>query len=222
VDAVSLPTEVATFGGLDISWDRRVLRPRAWTTAHSYWAVALSTRSPAGPLLELCCGAGQIGLLAAVLTGRSLVQVDWDPVATEYARRNAAAAGITSEVRTATMTDALEPDERFGVIILDAPVVPSARLEEHPHDPVGSIDGGIDGTDLLVLGIGVALRHLDPSGHLVAQAAASEQVELVESLVAGLGNWESAWALLEVRDYGPEGFLIDIGGRMPVGQSGLE
>ena len=36
VDVVGLPAEVATFGGLEISYDPRVLKPRAWTTAHSY------------------------------------------------------------------------------------------------------------------------------------------------------------------------------------------
>lgn len=222
VDAVGLPIEVVNFGDLEISWDRRILQPRPWTTAHSYWAVALATRSPDGPLLELCCGAGQIGLLAAALSGRSLVQVDQDPVAAGYARRNAVAAGIRSDVRTAPMTGALAPGERFALILLDAPLVASSRLEDHPDDPTGAIDGGIGGTDQLVLGLGVALRHLDPRGHLVAQAAAPEQVELVQSLVSGLGGGDDAWAVLEVRDYGPEGFLLDIGRRTPMRQSGLE
>ncbi len=221
VDAVGLPTEVVTFGGLEISYDQRVLKPRPWTTAHGYWVVALATRSPDGPILELCCGAGQIGLLAAVLTGRPLVQVDRDPLATTYAARNAAEAGIASEVRTATMIDALAPDERFPLILLDAPLVSSPLLGKHPEDPAGAIDGGIDGTDQLVLGLGVALRHLDPGGHLVAQAALPEQVELVESLVSRLGRRDDGWAVLEVRDYRPEGLLLDIGRRTAVGQSGL-
>jgi hypothetical protein len=94
-------------------------------------------------------------------------------------------------------------------------VVASLLLEEHLDDPAGAIDGGIDGTDQLVLGLGVALRHLDPGGHLVAQAAVREQVELVESLINGLGHDGPGWAVLEIRDYGPGGFLLDIGRRMP-------
>ncbi|KAA1425814.1 RsmD family RNA methyltransferase [Nocardioides antri] len=210
---LDVSTEVAQFGELRILWDRRVLRPRPWTTAQSHWAAALSPYCPDGPILELCCGAGQIGLLAASLTGRSLIQVDRDPVAAAYVRRNAAATGIASDVRTAALTDALGDDERFGLVILDPPWVPSAQVEEHPEDPVGAIDGGIDGTDQLVLGLGVALRHLEPGGHAIVQVGTEEQVEIVRALLDGVDGREARWAVLEVRDYRPGGLLLDIGHR---------
>lgn len=206
-------TEVAQFGELRIHWDRRVLRPRPWTTAQSHWAAALSPYCPDGPILELCCGAGQIGLLAASLTGRSLIQVDRDPVAAAYARRNAASTGIASEVRTASLTDALADDERFGLVILDPPWVASALVAQHPEDPVGAIDGGFDGTDQLVVGLGVALRHLEQGGHVVAQLGDEDQVEVVRALLDGAGGREAHWAVLEVRDYRPGGLLLDIGRR---------
>lgn len=205
------PTELARFGDLDIRWDRRVLRPRAWTTAQSHWAAALSPHCPDGPVLELCCGAGQIGLLAAVLSGRPLVQVDRDPAATAFARSNAEDAGVPSDVRTAALADALQPDEVFGLVIFDPPYVPTARVSEFPEDPVGAIDGGSDGTDQLVLGLGVALRHLHPDGHLVVQARDTDQVSVVRRLLEGLGRVGSARTVREVRDYHPGGVLLDIG-----------
>lgn len=203
--------EVAQFGALSINWDRRVLRPRAWTTAQSHWAAALSSSCPEGPILELFCGAGQIGLLAASLTGRPLVQVDRDPVAAVYVRRNAAAAGLSSDVRVAAVTDALAPDERFPLAIIDPPWVPSTRVSDFPEDPVGAIDGGKDGSDQLVLGLGVALRHLHPEGHLVVQVGHPEQVDIVRSLLDGLNAGASPWSVIEVRDYLPGGLLIDVG-----------
>ena len=124
---LDVSTESGPFGDLEIHWDALVVWPRAWTTAQSHWAAALAPHCPDGPILELCCGAGQIGLLAAHDADRSLVQVDRDPVATAFARRNAAAAGIESEIRTASLGEALAPGEEFGLIILDPPWVPSAR-----------------------------------------------------------------------------------------------
>lgn len=201
--------ETVLFGGLEIRWDARVLRPRPWTVAQSHWAAALSRESPDGPILELCCGAGQIGLLAAAETGRALVQVDRDPVATDYARRNAAAAGVTADVRTASLAEALADDERFPLIVLDPPWVRSADVPCYPEDPVTAIDGGVTGSDHLLLGIGVALRHLAAGGHLVVQVGTPDQVELVERVVGGVRA--GACRLLEVRDYRPAGLLLAVG-----------
>lgn len=211
VTTLDASTELAPFGDLDIRWDRRVLRPRAWTTAQSHWAAALSPHCPDGPILELCCGAGQIGLLAAVLSGRPLVQVDRDPAATAFARVNAAEAEVPSDIRTAALADALHADEVFGLVIFDPPYVPSARVADFPEDPVGAIDGGFDGTEQLVLGLGVALRHLHADGHLLVQARDDDQVEVVRRLLEGLGGVQSPRTVLEVRDYQPGGVLLDIG-----------
>lgn len=213
--ALGASTEPVPFGDLQITWDRRVLQPRLWTTAQSHWAAALAPQCPDGPILELFCGAGQIGLLAASLTGRTLVQVDQDPVAASYARSNAAAAGLTSDVRVGSVADTLRPDEQFGLVIIDPPWVATADVERFPDDPVLAIDGGFDGSDQVVLGLGVALRHLRPEGHVVVQVGDSGQVELVRALLGGLGGGQLPWAVLEVRDYSPGGFLVDIGPGTP-------
>ncbi|MGA8992804.1 MAG: methyltransferase, partial [Nocardioidaceae bacterium] len=69
-------TETMGFGGLAIAFDDRVLRPRPWTLAQSAWAAELAATVPAGPALELCSGAGHIGLAFAATSGRRLVMVD--------------------------------------------------------------------------------------------------------------------------------------------------
>src|SRR5213078_2899209 len=89
------------FGPLTVAFDGSVLRPRPWTVAQGEWAAELALSpaaraaptAPPGSLLELCCGAGQIGLVAAVLSGRPLVQVDASETACRFARMNADAAG---------------------------------------------------------------------------------------------------------------------------------
>ena len=82
-------TEHLAFGTLTIAYDDRVLRPREWTAAQSDWAADLMTAAPGGTVLELCAGAGHIGLLAVASSGRRLLCVDANPVACDYARANA-------------------------------------------------------------------------------------------------------------------------------------
>jgi hypothetical protein len=91
--------------------------------------------------------------------------------------------------------------------------VPTAQVPNFPEDPVGAIDGGLDGSDQLLLGLGVALRHLAPGGYLVVQVGSHEQVNIVERLVDGIRGGGSGWGVLEVRDYLPGGLLVAIGNR---------
>src|SRR5690349_21635247 len=101
------------FGDLTIRFDDRVLRPREWTTAQSRWAAELLPDLADGPVLELCSGAGQIGLLAVTGSERRLVCVDLSPVAASFAAENAAAAGLADRVeqRTGPMDQVLADDE---------------------------------------------------------------------------------------------------------------
>jgi methylase of polypeptide subunit release factors len=173
---------VATLGGLDFSYDHRVLRPRPWTEAQSAWAAELLESTPPGPVLELCTGAGHIGLLAIVGNDRRLVAVDADAVACDYARRNAAAAGLDDrvEVRNATLETALGADETFPVVIADPPWVPTARTTDHPEDPVFAIDGGDDGLSVARRCLEVADRHLIPAGAMLLQLGNVSQVSDLE------------------------------------------
>ncbi len=205
------PVEVVDFEGLEIRWDRRVRRPRAWTAQQSRLAADVSASCPSGPILELCCGPGEIGLLAAGLTGRDLVQVDHDPVAASYARRNAAAAGVRSDIRGQRLAAALAPGEVFPLAIADPPWLPTDNGVPEGLD-------GLDGSDALVVCLDAALRHLSPSGHLVFQVALPQHVDrLAERLVEpppGPGGTAAAvdgFAVLDVVDCRPGGLLVHAG-----------
>lgn len=176
-------TMTVDFSGIEIAWDPRVLEPRPWTAAQAEWAADLAREAPEGPILELCCGAGQIGLLAAKLSGRALVQVDRDEVAAGYARRNADQAGIPSDIRVASMEGALGADERFPVIVADPPWVPTDQVSAFPDDPVTAVDGGADGLSLVLAALSVALGHLAPGGHIVLQVGNDGQADVVAAMV---------------------------------------
>jgi methylase of polypeptide subunit release factors len=188
--------EVHDFEGLRIRYDARVLAPRDWTAEQSRWAAELIRTAPPGSVLELCAGAGHIGLLAVRLAPRSLVCVDADPVACAYLRRNAMAAGVRVDLREGPMQTALEPDERYAVVIADPPWVPRADVTRFPEDPVTAIDGGPDGLDLVRACLAVIERHLVPGGSAVLQLG-PDQVASVGRLVAAC----DALRVVEVREF---------------------
>jgi methylase of polypeptide subunit release factors len=170
------------FGGLDIAFDDRVLRPREWTLAQSHWAAELLADAPAGPVLELFAGAGHIGLAAVVGTDRKLVMVDLNPAAVELAHRNVEVAGLSSRVtiREGRIDQVLRPGERFALVVADPPWVPSAGIEEFPDDPAIAIDGGDDGLDLARTCCDVVAQHLVPGGTAILQIGTTDQADALE------------------------------------------
>lgn len=166
------------FDKLVIEFDERVLRPRPWTVEQSQWAAEiLDWHAPDGPVLELCSGAGQIGLLTAALTARPLVCVDVNPVACEFARRNAAVAGLESlvEVREGRIDEAVRPEERFALVLADPPWVPRDQVGRYPEDPTLAIDGGSDGLELARTCLRTAVTHVLPGGTVLLQLGTRRQ-----------------------------------------------
>ncbi len=192
-------TETITFGELEIAFDERVLRPRTWTADQSRWAAELLRTAPPGPVLELCSGAGQIGLLAVLDSERSLVCVDADPVACSYATENAAAAGIDHrvEVRLARIDEAVRPAERFPVIVADPPWVRREETRRFPDDPLLAIDGGYDGLDVARLCLEVIADHLLPGGSALMQIGTIAQAEVVRD---ELPTYDPGLVVTEVRE----------------------
>ncbi|WP_375490764.1 methyltransferase [uncultured Jatrophihabitans sp.] len=190
--------QTCRFGPLTVAYDDRVLEPRPWTYAQSTWAAEIAAQSAPGPLLELCAGAGHIGLAAAVLADRDLVQVEADPVAAEYARGNAARAGYAArvEVRAQRLEDAVGAHERFGVIVADPPYLPTGEVPRWPDDPVTAIDGGGDGLGVIRACLAVAGAHLSSDGRLVLQVAGVAQADTVAAMLA---RERTALQVLETR-----------------------
>lgn len=176
------------FGQLRIGYNAQVLRPRPWTEAQSGWAAALLVDTPPGPVLELCAGVGHIGLATVQGSSRTLVMVDVSPVAQRFALDNAEVNGLASRVefRQARIEDAMEPHERFALIVADPPWVPSNTTSEFPDDPVLAIDGGDDGLDLARTCVNLIDRHLAEHGSALLQLGNIAQVKLITEHAAQL------------------------------------
>lgn len=201
------------FGSLEIAYDDRVLRPRAWTVAQSSWAAEILGTAPEGPVLELCSGAGQIGLLAVAGSRRRLVCVDSSEVACHFARTNALAAGMEHqvEVRHAPLESAVRADESFPLVIADPPWVTHAETGRFPEDPLTAIDGGTDGLDVARACLRVIGRHLAAGGSALLQLGTTEQAD---ELARGEMSAGGPLALVEVRQH-ERGVLVRID-RCPV------
>jgi release factor glutamine methyltransferase len=195
-------------GPLSIEYDDRVLTPRPWTQEQADWAAAISAELPAGPLLELCCGVGHIGLLATRLTRRRAVLVDSNAAARELAEENARKAGLADlvEVRQGTVDSALDPDERFPLVLVDPPYIPSDQTGLFPEDPLTAIDGGPDGLDIVRMCLAVAAQHLEPGGAVILQLRDAEQAHRVAEASASLH-------VEEVRTVPEKGALVRLHGR---------
>jgi len=186
----SPPVQSCVFGPITVEFDERVLTPRLWTLAQSRWAAELAAeRGANGRMLELCAGAGHIGLAAAVLARWDIVQVELDPLAAAYARANAARAGWGDrvEIRNVALQDALEPGETFALIVADPPYLTTSATARWPQDPILAIDGGPDGLALVRTCLDIATGHLDQDGVMLLQVAGPAQVEALEPLVERAG-----------------------------------
>ena len=207
VESATPPAEIVDFGDLRIAFDGRVLRPRSWTENQSLWAAELLPTLPPGTVLELCSGAGQIGLLAVAGSGRRLVCVDMNPVAAEYIAANAVAAGLRNrvEIRLGRIDDALVPRERFPLIIADPPWVPRSDTPRFPKDPLMAIDGGDDGMAVVRQCLAAIGVHLGSGGVALLQLGPGDQVEAVADMLA-----DTKLVPGETRDFGERGVLLRI------------
>lgn len=185
-DTSTAVREEVAFGPLTIGFDDRVLRPRPWTTAQSEWAADLLEDAGPGPVLELCAGAGQIGLLAVRGSERRIVCVDANPVACAWTLQNAAAAGMADrvEVRQGDLSAMVAPAERYALVVADPPWVPAAETSRYPEDPLLAIDGGVDGLAVAMACVEVAAAHLEAGASLLLQLGTDEQVRSLTDLVA--------------------------------------
>lgn len=185
---------IMQFGPLRISYNEHVLEPRPWTALQARWARQLAEVVPNGPVLELCAGAGQIGLMAIHGTARRLVAVDASRIACSFVQCNARAAGLTDavDVRHERLSSACAPEERFPLIIADPPWVPHDEIGRFPQDPASAIDGGYDGLTVARQCLYVVADHLMDDGAALVQVGDARQVALLErSLPQGLVLAES-------------------------------
>ncbi|MFI2566889.1 methyltransferase [Cellulosimicrobium funkei] len=191
------------FHGLRVAVDPGVFVPRQRTALLVDEAVALGRRagrpaplSDGGPgsgpggrpeggpdgrtvVVDLCCGAGALGLATAVgLGGDETVALhasDVDPAAVACAARNVAAVGGTAH--EGDLFDPLPAGlrGRVDLLLANVPYVPTTEIpllprEARDHEAHVALDGGGDGLDVLRRVAAEAPAWLAPGGHLLTES----------------------------------------------------
>ena len=140
-------------------------------------------------MLDLCSGAGYLGLIVAHRTHRRAVLVDREPAACRWAKENAARAGLVDqvEVRCAPLEHAVAANERFSIVIADPPYIPTAEVAHYGEDPPSGIDGGVDGLTVARRCVSLIAACLSDAGSALIQLRTTGQArELVSGLPSGL------------------------------------
>ncbi len=186
------------FHGLRVAVDPGVFVPRQRTTLLVDEAVALGRQvaggvsaglpdgaadgEPGGSpvvVVDLCCGAGALGLATATDLAResavALHASDVDPAAVACAARNVVAVG-----GTAYEGDLFDPlpaglRGRVDLLLANVPYVPTTEIpllprEARDHEAHVALDGGGDGLDVLRRVAAEAHAWLAPGGHVLTES----------------------------------------------------
>ena len=165
----------AGFAGLRIPVAPGVFVPRRRTELVA--RVAQRLAPDLGTVVDLCCGAGAIGI--ALATWREDLTVfasDIDPVAVELAARGLAPLGGTAVV--SNMDADLPPGLAGAVDVVTScpPYVPTRQIammphEARDHEPRRALDGGRDGARVQARVFDAAVRLLAPGGACVVETS---------------------------------------------------
>lgn len=150
-----------------------VFVPRQRTAFLVQQAIALTC--PGSVVLDLCCGAGAIGLaVRAAVPGISLYAADIEPAAVACARGNLGSDFIYE----GDLYEPLPADlrGRITVIAANVPYVPTADIalmptEARDHEPRLALDGGGDGLDVMRRVAADAPKWLADQGSLLIEIA---------------------------------------------------
>ena len=162
----------------------RFLARRGVVIPRSPIALALATglapwlAKPPRRMLDLCCGSGALGLIAArVFPGAHVDLADSDPTALALARENVAKSGAAVARRTRVVQSDLFADlrhQRYDLILCNPPYVPTAELDAAPpefhHEPRPGLDGGPDGLAVWRRIVPLVDAHLAEGGVLLGEA----------------------------------------------------
>lgn len=141
-----------------------------------------------GVAVDLCTGSGAVAVvLARCRPAATVVAGDIDPLAVACARANGVAASASD------LASGLPPSSvgRADVVTAVVPYVPSDALPFLPrdvlaHEPRHALDGGPDGTRLLLRAAEAAARLLRPGGSLLLELG-GDQAERMGPALSSLG-----------------------------------
>lgn len=172
------------FDGLRVAVEPGVFVPRQRTSylvelaADALGGLEVAGRAPTA--LDLCCGSGALGLaLAHRHPGVVLQATDNDPIAVACAARNLEPVGGVAQLGDLDEPLPAALRGRVDVILANVPYVPTAAIalmppESRDHEPLGTVDGGTDGLDVLRRVADLAPTWLRPGGSVFSEVSEAQ------------------------------------------------
>jgi release factor glutamine methyltransferase len=190
----------AAFRSLDLAVDGSVLIPRPETEQLVEAVIGVLRdelmRWSAPRVLDLGTGSGAIALSLAREWPQAVVTAsDASADALATAQGNAAALGLEGRVRfvQGNWFDAIEPDERFEIVVSNPPYIATIEQDLLPadvrdHEPPQALFSGETGLESLREIIDEAPRHLVADG-LLALELAEMRAREVAAWLEGAHDW---------------------------------
>jgi release factor glutamine methyltransferase len=177
------------FCGLRIAIEADVFVPRQRTEFLVREAARLAV--PGAVVLDLCCGAGALGVaLTSLVDVSELYATDLESAAVRCARRNVGAVG--GEVFEGDLFEPLPPTllGRVDILLANVPYVPTEAIalmppEARDFEPRVTLDGGPDGLEVLRRVAAAASPWLAPGGHLLVEMSEEQAPLAADVLAAG-------------------------------------
>ena len=190
-------TGAAPFGPVELKVGPGVFIPRPETESLLEWALAQKL-PPEPVIVDLCTGSGALAVaLASERPDATVIAVDDDPRALDYARRN-----ISSTQVRLVHADVTEPallPELVGsvdLVVANPPYIP-AGTELEPevarHDPPHALFGGIDGMAIIRPIARRVAAWLRPGGLLAVEHDDTTAAATVDTVIA-TGSFEEITA----------------------------
>ena len=190
------PTQYIThkqeFYGRDFRVSPDVLIPRPETEHVVERILALN---PQGPIADVGCGSGAIGITLALELARPVLLTDISPAALKIAAANAQAlAAIDVQFLECDLTSALAPAS-LELLVSNPPYIalgdgPGLQREVRDFEPALALFGGQLGHEVYARLIADAQRVLRPGGWLVLELGFGSEAAVREML--------RGWTMIEV------------------------
>lgn len=168
------------FMGLEFLIEPGIVVPRSPIGALLADGLEPWLREPPARIVDLCCGTGCIGILAAhVFPDAEVTLVDIDPRALSLAQQNVQRHGLGARVRVvdSDLFDGLAAGERFDLVLSNPPYVDAVDMAalppEYRHEPALGLAGGIEGIDLVERMLAALPERLAADGLFVCEVGAS-------------------------------------------------
>ncbi len=132
-------------------------RPETEFLLEAVFAATRNGQWQLGPVLDLCCGSGVIGIILALEMGQMVTAVDLSAQALQVARKNATRHQVTDRLALvqADLLSAFVPHPHFSLVVSNPPYVSEQELRDglQPEvacfEPHMALNGGVGGLDII-------------------------------------------------------------------------